>query len=71
MQNFIVNLKDDASDADVADAKKSIESQGGTIKDSFTLIKGFSASFPEDHVGTLSKHKAVDVIENDGEIKTQ
>lgn len=33
MQNFIVNLKDDASDADVADAKKSIESQGGTIKD--------------------------------------
>lgn len=33
MQNFIVNLKEDASDADVADAKKSVESQGGTIKD--------------------------------------
>lgn len=33
MQDFIVNLKEDASDADVADAKKSIESQGGTIKD--------------------------------------
>lgn len=33
MQNFIVNLKDSASDADVADAKKSIESQGGKVND--------------------------------------
>ena len=33
MPDFIVNLKDNASDQDVADVKKSIEAQGGTIKD--------------------------------------
>lgn len=33
MPNFIVNCKEDASDADIADAKKSVEQQGGTIKD--------------------------------------
>ncbi|ORY75802.1 hypothetical protein BCR37DRAFT_395479 [Protomyces lactucae-debilis] len=71
MPAFIVNLKDDASDAQVADAKKLIEKQGGTIKDTFTLIKGFSAEFPKDHVGTLEAHEAVTSVEADGEMKTQ
>ncbi|KAF7190203.1 hypothetical protein HII31_08534 [Pseudocercospora fuligena] len=51
-------------------AKKQVEEQGGKIADEYTLIKGFTAEFPDDKVHSLSTDDHINV-ENDGKVTTQ
>ncbi|KAK4553723.1 hypothetical protein LTR86_009221 [Recurvomyces mirabilis] len=51
-------------------AKKQVTDQGGKIVNEFKLIKGFTASFPDDKVHTLQSNEHLNV-ENDGQVKTQ
>ncbi|KAK1771294.1 hypothetical protein QBC33DRAFT_523212 [Phialemonium atrogriseum] len=71
MPTYIVTCKDDATPEQVAQAKKHATDQGGKIGHEYSLIKGFSVSFPEDSVTTLEKHEHVKAVEKDQEVKTQ
>lgn len=68
-KNYIVTLKDSASDADVAALKELVTSAGGKITSEYLLIKGFAAELPEDHANTLGTHEHVNSIEPDSEVK--
>jgi hypothetical protein len=52
-------------------AKDHAIAQGGTIGHEYSLIKGFSVSFPEDAISTLESHEHVKAVEKDGVMKTQ
>ncbi|KXT17971.1 hypothetical protein AC579_9634 [Pseudocercospora musae] len=66
-----VSLKDKNGDQSKYDAaKKQVEEQGGKIVDEYTLIKGFTAEFPDDKVHSLSTDDHINV-ENDGKVTTQ
>ncbi|OAA68363.1 peptidase inhibitor I9 [Niveomyces insectorum RCEF 264] len=71
MPTYIVTCKEDASPADVAAAKKHATDQGGKIGHEYNLIKGFSVTFPNDAVNTLSSSEHVKGVELDQEVKTQ
>ena len=43
----------------------------GEIKHEHKLIKAVTATFPEDHVGSLDAHPSVDGIEKDQEVHIQ
>ncbi|KAM0709217.1 hypothetical protein Q7P35_003254 [Cladosporium inversicolor] len=70
MPQINVSLKDGASADQLEAAKKQVTDQGGKIEHEFKLVKGFSASFPEDKVHTLSSNEHIEV-ENDGKVSTQ
>ncbi|KAI5466583.1 branched-chain alpha-ketoacid dehydrogenase [Mariannaea sp. PMI_226] len=57
MPTYIV--KDADSDDDCDSAKEHAVQQGGTIGHEYTLIKGFSVTFPEDSITTLESHEHV------------
>ncbi|KAI9828245.1 MAG: hypothetical protein M1826_006071 [Phylliscum demangeonii] len=65
-----VSLNDNATSSDLEQAKKDAQAQGGTIKDEFTLIKGFTVEFPDDAVHTFQSNDAI-TVEKDGEVTTQ
>ncbi|KAK3324142.1 hypothetical protein B0T22DRAFT_478813 [Podospora appendiculata] len=71
MPSYIVTLKDSATPEQVEAAKQQARDQGGKIGHEYTLIKGFSVSYPEGSVQTLSENEHVKEVEQDGEVKTQ
>ncbi|UNI22057.1 hypothetical protein JDV02_007981 [Purpureocillium takamizusanense] len=71
MPSYIVTCKDDATPDQVEAAKKHAKEQGGTIGHEYSLIKGFSVSFPNDAITTLESHEHVKAVEKDGQMHTQ
>ncbi|CAH2355730.1 protease B inhibitor 2 [[Candida] railenensis] len=71
LKDYIITLKDSATDADVSSVKDKISSIGGSIVNEFSLIKGFTAKLPEVHSSAIGEHEHVASIEEDGEVKTQ
>ncbi|KAK4467216.1 protease propeptide/inhibitor [Cladorrhinum samala] len=71
MPSYIVTLKDDATDEQLAEAKEQAREQGGEITHEYSLIKGFAVKFPEGHVQTLESHPSVNSVEPDQEVRTQ
>jgi hypothetical protein len=67
---FNVTLKKDSSPEELEKAKEQVKEQGGTIKHEYTLIKGFTVEYPDDHVNVLESSEHLHV-ERDGEVKTQ
>ncbi|KAE8335631.1 hypothetical protein BDV24DRAFT_143317 [Aspergillus arachidicola] len=70
MPLYNVTLKKGSSPEELEKAKEQVRQQGGTIKHEYTLIKGFTVEYPEDHVGTLESSEHIHV-EQDGEMRTQ
>jgi len=70
-KNFIVTLKKDSPADAKQKMKDDIVAQGGKIGHDYTLINGFSAELPDDHVSTLESHPHVENMEPDSEMKTQ
>ncbi|CAL5868139.1 uncharacterized protein PFLUO_LOCUS2363 [Penicillium psychrofluorescens] len=70
MPLYNVTLKKDSPPEELERAKQDVQKKGGAIKHEYSLIKGFTAEFPEDHVGTLESDEHIHV-EQDGEAKTQ
>ncbi|KAK4083208.1 hypothetical protein Purlil1_10900 [Purpureocillium lilacinum] len=71
MPSYIVTCKDDATPEQVEAAKQHAKDQGGTIGHEYSLIKGFSVSFPNDAVTTLESNEHVKAVEQDGQMHTQ
>ncbi|KAI9293094.1 protease propeptide/inhibitor [Neoconidiobolus thromboides FSU 785] len=70
--NYIVTFKSGTEDHVLESAIKDIESRGGKITHKYdTVLKGFAASVPDDHLSTLQSHEHVDNIESDGPVTTQ
>ncbi|KAK2758217.1 hypothetical protein FQN54_004061 [Arachnomyces sp. PD_36] len=65
-----VTLKTGASQEELDKAKEQAKSQGGAIRHEYTLIKGFTVEYPEDHVQTLQTTDHIHV-EQDGGVGTQ
>jgi len=68
---YIVTLKKDTSPQEEQKIKDDIKAKGGSIGHEYTLIKGFSAEFPDDQVSTLESHPHVERMERDGTVTTQ
>lgn len=71
LSNYIITLKESATDIDVKNIKLKILEWGGEITNEFSLIKGFSAKLPEVHSKLLEGHEHVSSIEKDQEVHTQ
>ncbi|KAM0511289.1 hypothetical protein ACHAPE_010033 [Trichoderma viride] len=71
MPAYIVTLHDDASDAQVAAAKKKATDAGGKITQEYSLIKGFAVEYPEGTVSTLEQDPSVKAVEEDSVMRTQ
>ncbi|KAJ5865309.1 Proteinase inhibitor propeptide [Penicillium soppii] len=71
MPSYIITLKQDTSADEVEAVKNEVKKQGGTIDHEYSLIKGFSVTFPESAVHTLENHEHVETIEADSEVRTQ
>ncbi|KAL7933802.1 hypothetical protein V8C35DRAFT_303937 [Trichoderma chlorosporum] len=71
MPSYIVTLKDDASDADLAAAKQKATDAGAKITQEYSLIKGFAVEYPEGTVVTLDAEPSVQSVELDSVITTQ
>ncbi|KAL4898023.1 hypothetical protein BDV59DRAFT_169103 [Aspergillus ambiguus] len=70
MPLYNVTLKKDVPPEKLQEAKQAAVDKGGSIKHEFTLIKGFTVEYPEDHVDTLQSNEHIHV-EQDGEVKIQ
>ncbi|KAF3401179.1 hypothetical protein DPV78_005624 [Talaromyces pinophilus] len=70
MTLYNVTLKENASPAELEKAKEKARSEGGTIKHEYTLIKGFTVEYPDDHVSVLESNEHLHV-EQDGKVSTQ
>ncbi|KAL7926318.1 hypothetical protein ACQKWADRAFT_282428 [Trichoderma austrokoningii] len=71
MPAYIVTLHDDATDAQVAAAKKKATDAGGKITQEYSLIKGFAVELPEGTVTTLDSDPSVKAVEPDSVMTTQ
>lgn len=71
LKNYIVTLKESATDADLKSVKEYVSKIGGSIGSEFSLFKGFTAKLPAIHSESLGDHEHVASIEEDGEVKTQ
>ncbi|KAL7949841.1 hypothetical protein V8C42DRAFT_184231 [Trichoderma barbatum] len=71
MPSYIVTLKDDASDEQLAAAKQKARDAGAEITHEYTLIKAFTAKYPEDSVVTLAEDPTVQSVEADQVMRTQ
>ncbi|PHH55515.1 hypothetical protein CFIMG_001390RA [Ceratocystis fimbriata CBS 114723] len=71
MPSYLVTFKEDATKDQIDAAKKLVKDQGGEITDEFSLIKGFTVSYPEGTVQTLSKNPSVSSFQLNGEVRTQ
>ncbi|KAK9895927.1 hypothetical protein P389DRAFT_196043 [Cystobasidium minutum MCA 4210] len=71
-KSFIVCLKDDSTEEDYKKQVDAIKAKGGTVDKHFgDVMKGFSATIPEDHVSTLEQDPCIQFIEPDSEVKIQ
>ncbi|KAG2413499.1 hypothetical protein HFD88_002688 [Aspergillus terreus] len=70
MPLYNVTLKKDSPPEELEKAKQTAMDKGGNIKHEYTLIKGFTVEFPEDHVDTLQASEHIHV-EQDQEVKIQ
>ncbi|KAJ9223564.1 hypothetical protein DTO271D3_5894 [Paecilomyces variotii] len=70
MPLYNVTLKKDSSPEELQKAKDQAVQDGGIIKHEYSLIKGFTVEYPEDHVKILQTNDHVHV-EQDGEVRTQ
>lgn len=70
-KNYIVTLKEDASDSQSSTVKSKISELGGSIVNEFSLIKGFVAKLPSIHSSSIGDHEAVATIEEDKEVHIQ
>ncbi|EHK20264.1 uncharacterized protein TRIVIDRAFT_216375 [Trichoderma virens Gv29-8] len=71
MPSYIVTLKEDATDAQLAAAKQKAKDAGATITHEYSLIKGFAVSYPEGTVVTLAEDPSVHSVEEDKVMTTQ
>ncbi|KAL6795700.1 hypothetical protein J3E68DRAFT_405012 [Trichoderma sp. SZMC 28012] len=71
MPSFIVTLKDDVSDDQLAAAKQKAKDAGGKITHEYTLIKAFTVEYPEGTVHSLAEDPSVQTVEEDKEMRTQ
>ncbi|PTB42783.1 hypothetical protein M441DRAFT_55843 [Trichoderma asperellum CBS 433.97] len=71
MPAYIVTLHDDATDEQIAAAKKKATEAGGKITQEYSLIKGFAVSYPEGTVSTLAEDPSVKAVEEDAVMTTQ
>ncbi|EGR47869.1 uncharacterized protein TRIREDRAFT_122168 [Trichoderma reesei QM6a] len=71
MPSYIVTLKEDASDADLAAAKKKATDAGAKITQEYSLIKGFAVEYPEGTVVALDQDPNVQSVEKDHVVTTQ
>ncbi|KAH6607862.1 peptidase inhibitor i9 [Trichoderma cornu-damae] len=73
MPSYIVTLKDDASDEELAAsrAKEKATAAGAKITQEYTLIKGFAVEYPEGTVTTLAEDPNVQSVELDQVVTTQ
>ncbi|KAL6791389.1 hypothetical protein GGI42DRAFT_182540 [Trichoderma sp. SZMC 28013] len=71
MPSFIVTLKDDVSDEQLAAAKQKAKDAGGKITHEYTLIKAFTVEYPEGTVHSLADDPSVQAVEEDKEMRTQ
>ncbi|KAL6858480.1 hypothetical protein J3F83DRAFT_750939 [Trichoderma novae-zelandiae] len=71
MPAYIVTLKDDASDSDLAAAKQKATDAGAKITQEYSLIKGFAVEYPEGTVVTLAEDPKVQSVEKDHVVTTQ
>ncbi|EEQ92449.1 hypothetical protein RJZ56_002968 [Blastomyces dermatitidis] len=67
---FNVTLKKDAPPEELERAKEEARKSGGTIKHEYTLIKGFTVEYPDDHIKVLESTEHLHV-EQDGEVRTR
>ncbi|KAL2891777.1 3-methyl-2-oxobutanoate dehydrogenase lipoamide kinase [Ceratocystis lukuohia] len=67
MPSYLVTFKEDSTKDQIDAAKKLVKDQGGEITDEFSLIKGFTVSYPEGTVQTLSKDPNVSSFQLNGE----
>ncbi|OJJ81520.1 uncharacterized protein ASPGLDRAFT_50042 [Aspergillus glaucus CBS 516.65] len=70
MPLYNVTLKKDAPQEQLEKAKQQAREQGGTIQHEYSLIKGFTVEYPDDHVNALQTTEHIHV-EQDGEVRTQ
>ncbi|OQE23160.1 hypothetical protein PENSTE_c009G07679 [Penicillium steckii] len=70
MPLYNVTLKQDSPPEELEKAKDQAREKGGTIKHEYSLIKGFTVEYPEDHVDTLQSSDHIHV-EADGNVSTQ
>ncbi|KAI9376055.1 hypothetical protein BJX61DRAFT_539222 [Aspergillus egyptiacus] len=70
MPLYNVTLKKDSPIEELKKAKEAAVANGGIIRHEYTLIKGFTVEYPENHVETLQASDHVHV-EQDGEVRTQ
>lgn len=69
--SFIITLKDQVTDLDMLEIKRSIEKMGGIINHEFSLIKGFTIKVPEPlSIKSLQElhHESILNIEEDKEV---
>ncbi|KAL4933336.1 uncharacterized protein BDV17DRAFT_287007 [Aspergillus undulatus] len=70
MPLYNVTLKKDSPVEELHKAKAVAQEKGGVIKHEYTLIKGFTVEYPDNHVEPFESSEHVHV-EQDGEVKTQ
>ncbi|KAL4920119.1 hypothetical protein BDW62DRAFT_199207 [Aspergillus aurantiobrunneus] len=70
MPLYNVTLKKDSPLEELQKAKDDARNKGGIIKHEYTLIKGFTVEYPDDHAETFESSEHIHV-EKDAEVKTQ
>ncbi|QKX58200.1 uncharacterized protein TRUGW13939_05321 [Talaromyces rugulosus] len=70
MTLYNVTLKDSVPPEKLEKAKEEARNNGGTIKHEYTLIKGFTVEYPDDHISVLETNEHIHV-EQDGKVSTQ
>ncbi|KAJ6132361.1 hypothetical protein N7471_007576 [Penicillium samsonianum] len=71
MPTYIITCKAEASDAEFQAVKDHAKEQGGEIGHEYSLIKGFSVTFPEGAIQSLDSNPHVESIEEDSVVTTQ
>jgi hypothetical protein len=51
--------------------KEGVTNVLGKVEHEHKLVKAITASFPDDHVGSLDAHPAVEEVETDSTVTTQ
>ncbi|KND00483.1 uncharacterized protein SPPG_04799 [Spizellomyces punctatus DAOM BR117] len=66
---YIVVFKSDTPQEVINKAANDVEASGGTIGHRYdSVMKGFSATLPDNVLTTFQSHDKVDYIEADGEV---
>jgi len=72
-QKYIILFGDSATDDQIAQCIKDLESHGGVVLERFVLIKGFSATISNEYIDELKSIQGdlIKSIEPDGTATTQ